>query len=282
MDGGDSLVSPAPTQARPGWLSRTDPRLFQIATLSGLLAAAMLWFSTGASLAQLAITLLAGIATQAAGNRVEGRPPDWRSPAITALSLTLLLRTHAPLLWAASGALGVGSKFALRVRGKHLFNPACCAIVTLLATHRVWVSPGQWGALAWGGAALVCAATLVLSRARRLDTALAFLAGWAVLLAARCVALGDPWSIPLHQMQSGALLVFAFFMVTDPRSTPDGRAGRIVFALCVAALGHLLQFRWQVREGLFYALMTVAFLTPLLDMAAPRRRFTWAPIPQEI
>ncbi len=282
MDGGFGLVSTASGQARPGWLARTDPRLFQIATLSGLLAIAILWLGTGAGLAQLAVTLLAGIATQAAGNAVEGRPPDWRSPAITALSLTLLLRTHAPLLWAASGIVGVGSKFALRVRGKHLFNPACCAIVTLLLTHRVWVAPGQWGALAWSAAALVCAATLVLSRARRLDTALAFLAGWAVLLAARCVALGDPWAIPLHQMQSGALLVFAFFMVTDPRSTPDTRAARIVWALGVAALGHLLQFRWQVRPGLFYALMSLALLTPLLDFAVPGRRFAWAPPLQEI
>ena len=71
-------------------------------------------------------------------------------------------------------------------------------------------------------------------------------------------------------------------MVTDPRSTPDARAGRILWALGVAALGHLLQFRWQVREGLFYALMGVAILTPLLDAAVPGRRFAWTPQLQEI
>ncbi len=102
-----------------------------------------------------------------------------------------------------------------------------------------------------------------------------------MLLASRCVALGDPWAIPLHQMQSGALLVFAFFMITDPRSTPNSRAGRVVFACCVAAVAHLLVFRWQMREGLFYALIAAAPLTPLLDSAVPARRFTWAPDPQE-
>ncbi len=176
------------TQAWP------DPRLFQIVTLTGLLAVAILAYDTGATLAQLAITLAAALATQAAATA--GRSLDWRSAAITALSLTLLLRTHDPLAWAAAGALGIASKFVLRLHGKHLFNPACFAIVALLLTTRLaWVAPGQWGALAWGAAALGCAAGLVLSRARRLDTALAFLGAWAVLLAARCVALGDPWTI---------------------------------------------------------------------------------------
>ena len=269
-----TILPPFRAQAWP------DPRWFQLATLSALLAVAILIYGTGASLAQLGITLAAALATQAAATA--GRTLDWRSAAITALSLTLLLRTHDPLGWAAAGVLGVASKFVFRVHGKHLFNPACFAIVALLLTTRLaWVSPGQWGALAWEAAALGCAAGLVLSRAGRLDTALAFLAAWGALLAARCVSLGDPWSIPLHQMQSGALLVFAFFMVTDPRSTPDSRAGRIVFACAVAAVAHLLMFRWQLRAGMFYALIAAAPLTPLLDRAAPARRFTWAPTPQE-
>ncbi len=277
MDGG---AYPVPLALRQRL--RLDPRLFQIATLCGLLVVAMLVYQTGASLAQLCCTFGGAVLTQACAARISRTMFDWRSPAVTALSLTLLLRSHDPAIWALSGTLGVGSKFAVRWGGKHLFNPACCAIVTLLMCGApVWVSPGQWGALAWGAAALICAATLVLSRARRLDTACAFLTGWGALLAARCVSLGDPWTIPLHQMQSGALLVFAFFMVTDPRSTPDARAGRIVFALAVAAVGHLLQFRWQVREGLFFALVCAAPLTPLLDRLAPARRFAWFSIPEE-
>ena len=257
-----------------------DPRWFQLVTLSALLVTAIVVYDTGANIAQLGVTLAAALATQ--GAVAAGQVPDWRSPAITAVSLTLLLRTHEPLAWVAAGVLGIASKTVLRVHGKHLFNPACFAIVALLLTTRlVWVSPGQWGALAWGAAALGCAAGLVLSRARRLDMALAFLGAWGLLLTARCVSLGDPWTIPLHQMQSGALLVFAFFMVTDPRSTPDSRTGRILFAFSVAALAHLLMFRWQLREGLFYALIAAAPLTPLLDRAAPAPRFTWSPSLQE-
>jgi len=252
--------------------------LFQIATLSLLLAIGITRFEVAASLQQAFITLLSAMATQALATRIAGQSFDWRSPAITALSLTLLLRTHQPLLWAASGALAIGSKFTLQRGGKHVFNPACLAIVTLLlAGQPVWVSPGQWGALAWGAGCLVAAACLVLTGARRLDIAATFLAAWFVGLAARCLLLGDPWTIPLHQIQSGALLVFAFFMITDPRSTPDSRWGRILFALCVAALGHWLMFYGQNRLALFYALMTISLATPLLDTVFSARRFSWRP-----
>jgi Na+-transporting NADH:ubiquinone oxidoreductase subunit NqrB len=272
LGGADAGLLPRAAPAR----RLADPRLFQIAALSGLLVFGVTCFDLRAGCWQAAVTLLATLGTQAVCSRVQGGRFDWRSPAITGLSLTLLLRSNDPLVWAAAGAAGVGSKFVLRVRGKHAFNPACLAIVTMLATGEAWVSPGQWGSLAWTAAALVCAAALILSRAGRLDVAATFLAAWAGLLALRCLRLGDPWTIPLHQMQSGALLIFACFMITDPRSTPDSRAGRMLFAAAVAVLGHLLQFRWQVREGLFFALMTVSCATPLLDAALPHVRFRWS------
>jgi Na+-transporting NADH:ubiquinone oxidoreductase subunit NqrB len=122
--------------------------VFQIAALSGLLVFGVTCFDLRAGPLQAAVTLLATLGTQAICSRARGGRFDWRSPAITGLSLTLLLRSNDPLIWAAAGAAGVGSKFLLRVRGKHLFSPACLAIVTMLAAGEAWVSPGQWGALA--------------------------------------------------------------------------------------------------------------------------------------
>ena len=255
---------------------RIDPRFIQIGTLSALLVLAILRFDTGASVAQACVTIGAALVTQT----LMGRTLDWRSAAITGLSLSILLRTHDPVVWAAAGTIGVASKFLIRIRGKQVFNPACFAIVVLLlGTSEVWVSPAQWGALVWGAAALVSAAALVLTRAARADTAVAFLATYAALLAARCVWLGDPFTIPLHQLQSGSLLLFAFFMITDPRSTPDAASGRIVFAVMVAVLAYELQFRFQLRTGLFAALFILSPVTPLLDRLLPSRRFTWAALP---
>ena len=130
---------------------------------------------------------------------------------------------------------------------------------------QAWVSPGQWGALAWSALLLGGGGALVLGQARRIDTAVAFLLVYGGLLLVRCLRLGDPLTIPWHQAQSGALLIFSLFMITDPRTTPDRRAHRIAFAAAVAALAFHLQFVWQVREGFFYALALAAPLVPLLD-----------------
>lgn len=138
-----------------------------------------------------------------------------------------------------------------------------------------WVSPGQWGQAPIFAAFAIGFAALVLSSAKRLDIALGFLAGFAAMLVGRALYLGDPMTIPMHQMQSGALLVFAFFMITDPRSTPDSRTGRFVFAFAVAALAAWLSWRFHIRGSMLYALAGLALLTPILDRLLPAKRFEW-------
>ena len=157
-----------------------------------------------------------------------------------------------------------------------IFNPATFAIVSLLLlSPDVWVSPGQWGQSTWLVLLLVCAGGLVLQRAERADTALAFLSCYAALLCWRAWSLGDPLAIPLNQLQSGALLLFSFFMITDPRSTPNRRLGRIMFAASVALVAHWLQFHWQLRPALFYALAALSPLTPVIDWLLPAARSAW-------
>ena len=256
---------------------RPDPRLFQIGSLAVLLAVNIAWFDLGARPLQSAVTIAATLAAQALFCRAFGVGFDWRSAAITGLSLSLLLRTNEPALWGAAGVLAIGSKFLIRVRGKHLFNPAAFAIVVLLllGDGRVWVSPGQWGAQVWLGLLVAATGTLVLTRSSRIDTALAFILCYGGLLLWRAAVLGDPLAIPLHQLQTGSLLIFTCFMITDPRSTPDRRAGRLLFAALVALLAYRLQFTEQLRTALYFALMAGSLATPLIDLVLPAARFRW-------
>ena len=256
---------------------RADPRLFQIGSLATLLAVNIAWFDMGARPLQSLITIAATMAAQALFGHAFAAGFEWRSAAITGLSLSLLLRTNEPMLWCAAGILAIGSKFLIRVRGKHLFNPAAFAIVALLLAGggRVWVSPGQWGAQVWLGLLVASAGMLVLTKSRRIDTALAFIACYGGLLLWRAFVLGDPIAIPLHQMQTGSLLIFTCFMITDPRSTPDRRAGRLLFAALVALLAYRLQFTEQMRTALYFALIAVSLTTPLIDLVLPAERFRW-------
>ena len=95
------------------------------------------------------------------------------------------------------------------------------------------------------------------------------------MLFARAAWLGDPAAIPLHQLQNGSLLLFAFFMITDPRTTPDARPARVLFALGLAACAYWLLFVEQMRPGLYVALACMSVLVPVLDRLFPARRFVW-------
>lgn len=260
--------------------SGVDPRYFQIASLMTLLTYGVLALGFDVSGARIAVTLGSALATQALCSRLTNTPFDPRSALISGLSLCLLLRTPHHALAGAGAALAVASKFLIRRNGKHVFNPTNLALAALLlVSGEVWTSAGQWGFGAFFAFLIACAGWTVVTRSSRTDVTLAFLAFHAALMFGRAYRLGDPLAIPLHQLQSGSLLLFAFFMISDPRTTPDSRLGRIVFAGLVALGGYYVSFRMFQQNGLIFSLVIVSMLTPLMDWLSPGRRFEWKPAP---
>jgi Na+-transporting NADH:ubiquinone oxidoreductase subunit NqrB len=254
----------------------SDARHLQIIALASLLTINFAMIDFGARLTASAFALAASLLTQFACSCLIKIPLDLRSPLITGLSLSLLLRADEPWLHAAAGIIAISSKFLLRINGKHLFNPAGLAIVVLLLSRSgVWISPGQWGASIWFASLLAFFAIMVLHAARRTDIAIYFFLSHAALLLARAVWLGDPWAIPLHQLQSGSLLIFTFFMISDPRTSPNSPLGRFLFAFAVAVVAYYLAFFIQVRPALYFALIALSPATRLIDKVLPAPRFAW-------
>ena len=292
-----------------------DARHFQILAQSSLLALLVLWSDFAPNLEIIALTIVTALITQAAfmlfiqyktslratiGSAAIQSPPsraqvdcrvanaprndgysifkmDLRSPLISALSLCLLFRAGEIWFFPLAAIIAISSKFLIRYEGKHLFNPSNIAIVALLLLfpQYVWVSPGQWGADLLLVFALICLAFLALFRVHKRDVVLFFISSYAALVLIRALWLGDPLDIPAHQLQNGALLVFTFFMMSDPKTTPDHIFGRLIFALSIAAIGFIMHYQFQVREGLFYALALVCMITPLIDRYLPAQKFQW-------
>jgi Na+-translocating ferredoxin:NAD+ oxidoreductase RnfD subunit len=255
-----------------------DPRVYQIAALGALLAYGVWRLHFDVAAAQVGVTLAGVLVAQWLGTRLASAGTfDPKSALISGLSLCLLLRTNSLWLAAAAAGAAVGSKFILRWHGKHLFNPTNFALVLLLtcADGCAWVSPAQWGSLAFFAFLLVCLGGLVVTRAGRADVALAFLGFYLALVFARSAWLGEPVAIPLHRVQSGALLIFAFFMISDPRTTPDSRAGRLVFAACVATGAWYVQFALYRTNGLLWSLALAALFVPAIDRWLPAARHRW-------
>ena len=137
------------------------------------------------------------------------------------------------------------------------------------------MSPGQWGSAAVAAFAVACLGFVVVRRAARSDVTWAFLGFYGALLFGRALWLGDPWAIPLHQVSNGAFLVFAFFMISDPKTTPDSRRGRVLFALLVAVAAGWVQFHLFRPNALIWALAAAAPLVPLIDRLLPGGRYRW-------
>lgn len=255
---------------------RSDPRIYQVGILSVLLIYGLAFLDFGLDGYSIAVMLGTALMIQylfTIGLKLPNYDP--RSPLISALSLCLLLRTDS-LPLAGAAATAIASKFLIRWRAKHLFNPTNLALVALLlASDEVWVSPGQWGHIAFFAFLTVCLGMLVVYRVRRSDITLAFLACYTTLVLGRALWLGDPWPIPLHQLQSGALLIFAFFMISDPKTTPDSRWGRIIFAALVAVGAFYMQYGLYRPNGLHFALAACVPFVPLLDRLFPDTRYRW-------
>ncbi len=263
---------------RHRWL--VDARHYQIAALATLLIFNLTWLDFGADLRACAVLIATCCLTQILASRIVGIPVELRSALITSFSLSLLLRTDALWLYALAAVIAVGSKFLIRIDGKHVFNPATIAIVALVfGSGRAWVTPGQWGAELWFATLLGFLGIMVLQRARRADVTLFFLAAHGGLLVARALYLGDPLAIPAHQLESGSLLLFAFFMISDPKTIPDSRLGRLIFACTVAGLAHYFVFFEQVRPGLYLALALLALAVWPIDRLLPAPRHQWVPAP---
>jgi Na+-transporting NADH:ubiquinone oxidoreductase subunit NqrB len=254
-----------------------DPRLYQIGVLASLLIYGMGWLDFDITIGRAALLLGTVLATQAVCDDLEGRPRNLKSALISGLSLCLLLRTNHPELAVLGAVITIASKFVIRFRGKHIFNPTNGGLVAMmLLSNQVWVSPGQWGTVAFFAVLMACLGAVVVNRASRSDVTYAFIACYCALLFGRSLYLGEPVSIPLHRLESGALLLFTFFMISDPKTTPDSRAGRVLFAALVAYGAWYVQFRMFRTNGLLWSLAACAVLVPVIDRVLPGRRYAWA------
>ena len=262
-----------------------DARYFQITALGTFLAFGILYRAFDITGAGIAAIFLSALATQGFCSRLAGRGLDVKSALITSLSLTLLLRTDGPAILAVAAAIAIASKFLIRIRGRHVFNPANAGIVSALlfsqffAPGLAWTTPGQWGAgtiLALGMAGL---GLIVTNRAARLDAPLIFLGAFGGLMIARALWLGDPLAIPMLRLQNGALILFAFFMISDPKTTPDGAIARALFCAITALIAFMLNFNFHMSDGIFYALAIACLIRPLIDLFDRAPRHEWTPAP---
>ena len=256
---------------------RFDPRWWQIICLGSLLTYGLFRLEFGTSWVQVAATITTAMAAQWAFTRLLKLPTfEWKSALISGFGLCFLFRANDWRLAVLCALLAIGSKFLIRWNGKHIWNPTNFALVAMMiAFDQAWVSPGQWGSSVTMIYAMAMAGAFVVNRSARSDTTIAFLAAYAGVLVARSLWVHEPLTIPLHRLQSGALMIFAFHMISDPKTTPNTRAGRILFASLVAVGAGVVAFVLFRPNGPIWALAALSPLVPLIDRVLPGPSYEW-------
>ena len=233
---------------------------------------------------QLIAIFATALITQFAGIKFLKLPShSWKSALITCLGLSLLLKTNHWGIAALAAFLAIASKFVFKVNGKHIFNPGNFGIIAvILLTKQAWISPGQWGS----GAILLflvgILGSVVVYKVNRLDTSFAFICTLIALQVWRNVIYqGWPFDYIIQQFTNGSMLLFTFFMITDPVTTPNNRSARIIWSTLIAVISFYIGNYYFVNGAPVWILFFLSPLTPFFDMVFKGSKFEWLKTTQQ-
>jgi hypothetical protein len=264
---------------------RLDPRYFQIIFQAIFLSYGILVLHWDADWQHYLLSIGGCLLFQYAADSIKSkrllRPAEFDrwgfSTLISAMSLCLLLKTNDWYISLLAAFLTVSSKYIFRWKSKHLFNPSAFGIVaTLWLTGDAWLSPGQWGSNAVIFFGAITLGTIVVTRVQKLDVSLAFLLTFVGLLYWRQVyVLQWPMDYFIHSISTGSLLLFTFFMISDPRTSPNHPVARILWAVGIAVVAfYLAAFKWKYNT-IIWVLVAAAPLVPILDAIFKGEIFQW-------
>src|SRR5438270_6595115 len=265
------MASPSLVASRALWarLGGLDPRYPVSFLITLILVLGQARYGILGGYDRLATALGVCVATELALSRwLRGRFANVQSAYITGISLALLIKPRADLLWpfALGAFLAIASKYVLQYRGRHLWNPSNFAISLLLvvAPGSVAILSHQWGNHFATNAVIWAFGVLIAARVRVLHVTVAYVVCYLLLAAARSAMVGTPLAAELAPITGPMYQLFIFFMITDPRTTVGSRRGRIVVAALVAVVEAAIRLAADHQVG---ALSVLYPAPPILALA---------------
>ena len=280
-----------------------DPRLHVAAVIITIHVLGQVGLHFTVSIPQILAAILASAVLEVALTFRQSRAFVWPASAmLTGSGVALILRvvgtppdqpwnTDAWYVFAGVSAFSLLTKYVIRYRGNHVFNPSNIGLVVafiVLGSTRVEPLDFWWGPLSvWlviAYAVIVGGGLLITRRLHLLGLAAAF---WLTLvvslgvLAASGHCMTANWAFaPVCGIDywrviviSPEVLVFLFFMITDPKTTPGGQVGRVAFGVLVAIASTLLMApqtdEFGTKVALLSGLVVVCAARPLLDRLVP-------------
>lgn len=202
-----------------------------------------------------------------------GRWPHLASAYITGISVGILIRS--PYFWpyAVCSMISITSKYAIRWRGRHLWNPSNFGVSALffLAPATAASLSIQWSNSLWPMLAIWCLGSLIVWRLRRLHICATYVASFLVFSAFRSALTGYSWLAEVAPITGPMYQLFIFFMITDPKTTVRTRRGQILVTFLVALVEMIIRLMGDVHAP-YYALFLVGPVANVVEIWRDSRR----------
>ena len=267
-----------------------DPRYLIAFLITLVLVVAQLRYNMLGSYDRLLLALGVCVATEALLSLFDrGRVANLLSAYISGISLTLLVKPQGGALWpfALGGFIAIASKYVLRYRDNHLWNPTNFAVTALLllAPDRISVLSHQFGNDVITNMVIWVFGLIIAARVGVLHITLTYVASFLLLNSLRATVLGLPVLPEIAPITGPMYQLFIFFMITDPRTIVRGRRQQIAVAIVIAIMEMLIRFAsdqgWPLPVAFnaapaFLALATIGPLAKWIDLRRARGRLATA------
>jgi len=182
------------------------------------------------------------------GRLVFGKYPNLASAYITGISVGILVRSPEFWPYALCAALSITSKYVLRWRGRHLWNPSNFGIsaVLLLAPEYVAALSIQWGNNVWPMIVVWILGALIVYRVRRFHITFTYVVSFFAFAALRSAITGHPLLAEVAPITGPMYQLFIFFMITDPKTTVKPKWAQCLVVFLVAVVEMVLRLAHNV------------------------------------
>jgi Na+-translocating ferredoxin:NAD+ oxidoreductase RnfD subunit len=269
-----TIAIPSPPARMPRWKKWLDNRLVPPLFITLILLGGQFSYGILESYQKTLLAIATAIVTEIVLSRIfVGKWPYVASAYITGISVGILLRSPAFWPYAVCAAIAISSKYVLRYKGRHLWNPSnfgICVVLFLLPTSAAMLSI-QWGNNIWSLVIIWLLGTIIIWRLRRFHISATYVVAFILLAILRAHIIHEPILSEISPVTGPEYQLFIFFMITDPKTTVRSKTGQSLVVIAVAILEMFFRFDQSVYAEL-YALFWIGPIALLIEMWLNARR----------
>jgi enediyne biosynthesis protein E5 len=261
---GESAISPRLEAGRSARF-RFDNRYVAPLFITCILLVGHLSYGILESYQRTALAIAAAIIAELILGRIFfGKWLNLASAYITGISVGILVRSPAYWPYALCSVISIMSKYVLRVKGRHIWNPSNFGIAVLLflAPETMAILSIQWGNNLWPIVVIWILGSIIIWRAHRFHISATYVVSFFLFAFLRSWITGDPWQAEVAPITGPMYQLFVFFMITDPKTTVRSRTGQYVVAFGVA----LAEFFLRLDQVIYAPIFALFFVGPAANL----------------